>query len=163
MKALRLAATTITLVFLSVVLNVPAHAQFTSGLTGTVTDQTGAAISGAKIIVTNQDTHVSRYTTTADNGDFRITSLPGAMYTVEVQQVGFKTWVQQDLQLESNQVKSLYPTLVLPSETVTVDVTAELAAVEAEVHGCLLDVRGALAPIVLPQPITNKSVLRIAS
>ena len=132
MKALRLAATTITLVFLSVVLNVPAHAQFTSGLTGTVTDQTGAAISGAKIIVTNQDTHVSRYTTTADNGDFRITSLPGAMYTVEVQQVGFKTWVQQDLQLESNQVKSLYPTLVLPSETVTVDVTAELAAVEAD-------------------------------
>jgi Carboxypeptidase regulatory-like domain len=132
MKASRLAATTITLVFLFMVLNAPAHAQFTSGLTGTVTDQSGAAISGAKIVVTNQDTHVSRYTTTADNGDFRITSLPGAMYTVEVQQTGFKTWVQRDLQLESNQVKSLYPTLALPNETVSVDVTAELAAVESD-------------------------------
>src|SRR6267154_6719063 len=83
MKASRL-ATAITLVFLFMVLNAPAHAQFTSGLTGTVTDQTGAAIAGAKIVVTNQDTHVTRYTNTADNGDFRITSLPGATYTVEV-------------------------------------------------------------------------------
>src|SRR5712692_9969980 len=132
MKASRLVATTITLVFLFIVLNAPAHAQFTSGLTGTVTDQTGAAISGAKIVVTNQDTHISRYTTTADNGDFRITSLPGAIYTVEVQQAGFKTWVQKDLQLESNQVKSLHPTLALPNETVSVDVTGEVAAIEKD-------------------------------
>jgi len=132
MKASRLVATTITLVFLFMVLNAPAHAQFTSGLTGTVTDQTGAAISGAKIVVTNQDTHVTRYTNTADNGDFRITSLPGAIYTVEVQQAGFKTWVQKDLQLESNQVKSLHPTLALPNETVSVDVTGEVAAIETD-------------------------------
>jgi len=114
------------------VLNAPAHAQFTSGLTGTVVDQTGAAISGAKIVVTNQDTHVTRFTNTSDNGDFRITALPGAIYTVEVEQVGFKTWVQKDLQLESNQVKSLHPILTLPNQTVSVDVTAEVAAIETD-------------------------------
>src|SRR5216683_5182002 len=119
MKASRLVATTITLVFLFMVLDA-AHAQFTSGLTGTVVDQTGAAVAGAKIVVTNQDTHVSRYTNTSDNGDFRITSLPGATYTVEVEQAGFKTWVQKDLQLESNQVKSLHPILALPNQTVSV-------------------------------------------
>jgi hypothetical protein len=102
MNKSRLAATTCTLAFLLVAFISPAHAQFTSGLTGTVMDQTGAAISGAKIIVTDQATHVSRFTNTADNGDFRITSLPGAIYTVEVEQTGFKTWVQKDLQLESN-------------------------------------------------------------
>ena len=132
MKTSRLVATTITLVFLFMVLSAPAHAQFTSGLTGTVVDQTGAAISGAKIVVTNQDTHVARYTNTSDNGDFRITSLPGATYTVEVEQAGFKTWVQNDLQLESNQVKSLHPILTLPNQTVSVDVTSELAAVESD-------------------------------
>src|SRR6202171_4783883 len=132
MKTSRLVATTITLVFLFMVLNAPAHAQFTSGLTGTVVDQTGAAISGAKIVVTNQDTHVARYTNTSDNGDFRITSLPGATYTVEVEQAGFKTWVQNDLQLESNQVMSLHPILTLPNQTVSVDVTSELAAVESD-------------------------------
>ena len=74
----RLAAA-IALVFLFMVFNVPAHAQFTSGLTGTVTDQTGAAIAGAKVVVTSQDTHLSRETISAENGDFRITSLPGAL------------------------------------------------------------------------------------
>ena len=123
MKASRLAVTTITLVILLLVVSAPVHAQFTSGFTGTVTDQTGAAVSGAKIVVTDQGTHVSRFTTSSDNGDFRITSLPGAVYTVEIQQPGFKTWVQSDLQLESNQVRSLHPTLTLPSETVAVDVT----------------------------------------
>src|SRR6266852_4059170 len=132
MKTSRLVATTITLVFLFMVLSAPAHAQFTSGLTGTVVDQTGAAISGAKVVVTNQDTHVTRYSNTSDNGDFRITSLPGATYTVEVEQAGFKTWVQKDLQLESNQVKSLFPILALPNQTVSVDVSAELAAVESD-------------------------------
>ena len=132
MKTSRLVATSITLVFLLMVLNAPAHAQFTSGLTGTVVDQTGAAISGAKIVVTNQDTHVTRFTNTSDNGDFRITALPGAIYTVEVEQVGFKTWVQKDLQLESNQVKSLHPILTLPNQTVSVDVTAEVAAIETD-------------------------------
>jgi len=125
------AAITVTLVFLLMVLNV-AHAQFTSGLTGTVVDQTGAAIAGAKIIVTSQDTHVSRYTTSADNGDFRITSLPGSVYTVEVQREGFRTWVQKDLQLESSQVKSLHPTLALPNQTVSVDVSAEVATIETD-------------------------------
>jgi len=116
MKASRL-ATAVTLVFLLMVFNVPAHAQFTSGLTGTVTDQTGAAVAGAKVVVTSQDTHLIRETTTAENGDFRITSLPGALYTVEVEKEGFKRWLQKDLQLESNQVRNLYPSLVLPNQT----------------------------------------------
>ena len=132
MKAPRLLATTITLVFLFMVLVAPAYAQFSSGLTGTVVDQTGAAVAGAKVVVTNQATHVSQYTTTSDNGDFRITSLPGAVYTVEVEQTGFKTWVQTDVQLESNQVKTLHPTLALPNQTVSVDVTGEVAAIELD-------------------------------
>ena len=46
--------------------------------------------------------------------------------------MGFKTWVQKDLQLESNQVKSLHPVLTLPNQTVSVDVTAEVAAIETD-------------------------------
>src|SRR5512141_1847273 len=114
-KASRLVKTTITLAFLFIGLSVPTYAQFTSGLTGTVTDETGAAISAAKIVVTNQATQGSGYTNSADNGDFRITSLPGAIYTVEVQKEGFRTWVQKDVQLESNQVRSVHPVLTLPS------------------------------------------------
>jgi hypothetical protein len=131
MKASRLAAA-VSLVFLFMVFNVPARAQFTSGLTGTVTDQTGATVDGAKVVVTSQDTHLSRETTTSENGDFRITSLPGALYTVEVEKEGFQRWLQRDLHLESNQVRNLYPSLALPNQTTLVDVTAEVATVETD-------------------------------
>ncbi|MGC2792046.1 MAG: carboxypeptidase-like regulatory domain-containing protein, partial [Candidatus Sulfotelmatobacter sp.] len=51
-----------------------AFAQFQSGFTGTVLDQTSAAVGGAKIIVTNQDTNVVRSTISASTGDFRVPS-----------------------------------------------------------------------------------------
>jgi Carboxypeptidase regulatory-like domain len=113
-------------------LAVPARAQFNSGFTGVVTEQSDAAVPGAKVIVTNQDTHVSRFGVSADSGDFRITSLPGGTYTIEVQAPGFKDWVQKDVLLESNEVKTLHATLVLPTQTTTVEVTGAVAAVETD-------------------------------
>src|ERR1700751_5919062 len=109
---------------------VPARAQFNSGFTGVVTEQSDAAVPGAKVIVTNQDTHVSRFAVSTDSGDFRITSLPGGTYTIEVQASGFKDWVQKDVLLESNEVKTLHATLALPTQTTTVEVTGAVAAVE---------------------------------
>jgi Carboxypeptidase regulatory-like domain len=113
-------------------LAVPARAQFNSGFTGVVTEQSDAAVPGAKVVVTNQDTHVSRFAVSTDSGDFRITSLPGGTYTIEVQASGFKDWVQKDVLLESNEVKTLHATLVLPTQTTTVEVTGAVAAVETD-------------------------------
>jgi hypothetical protein len=113
------------------VLAVPARAQFNSGFTGIVTEQSDAAVPNAKVIVTNQDTHVSRYAISTDSGDFRIASLPGGLYTVEVQASGFKDWTQKDVLLESNEVKTLHPVLALPTQTTTVEVTG---AVGLEQH-----------------------------
>ncbi len=117
--------------FLSV-FAVPACAQFNSGFTGVVTEQSEAAVAGAKVVVTNQDTHVSRYAITTDSGDFRITSLPGGTYTIEVEAQGFKQWVQKDVVLESNEVKTLHPTLGLSTQTTTVEVTGAVASVETD-------------------------------
>ena len=83
-----------------------ALAQFSSGFTGVVVDQTSAAVGGAKIIVTNQDTHVIRSSVSASAGDFRVPSLPGGTYSIEVQAGGFKSWIQKDVLLENNQVKT---------------------------------------------------------
>ena len=65
-----------------------ASAQFNSGFTGVIVEQTGAVVPGAKIIVTNQDTHISQYAISTDSGDFRVSSLPGGMYTIEVEAQG---------------------------------------------------------------------------
>ena len=127
------AAVLFVLIFLcGGVLAVPARAQFNSGFTGVVTEQSDAAVPNAKIIVTNQDTHVSRYAISADSGDFRIASLPGGLYTIDVQAPGFKDWIQKDVLLESNEVKTLHPVLALPTQTTTVEVAGAVAAIETD-------------------------------
>src|SRR5438445_3931676 len=114
------------------ILVVPANAQFNSGFTGVVTEQTDAAVSGAKVIVTNQETHVSRLSISTDSGDFRIASLPGGIYTIEVEAPGFKAWIQKDVVLQSNEVKTLHPALGLSTQTTTVEVTSAVASVETD-------------------------------
>jgi|HubBroStandDraft_2_1064218.scaffolds.fasta_scaffold15329_1 hypothetical protein len=109
-----------------------ALAQFSSGFTGVVVDQTSAAVGGAKIIVTNQDTHVIRSSVSASAGDFRVPSLPGGTYSIEVQAGGFKSWIQKDVLLENNQVKTLYPSLALPTQAATVEVRAGAAEITTD-------------------------------
>ena len=97
---------------------------------GTVVDQTGAVIPNAKVVVTNQATHVVSDTVSGGGGDFRIPALPGGTYQVSVEASGFSTWTQADILLESNQVKTLYPVLALGAQKTTVQVKATVAAVQ---------------------------------
>src|ERR1700756_460195 len=108
------------------------YAQFSSGYTGVVVEQTQAAVPGAKIIATNQATGVSQFTVSSAQGDFHISSLPGGIYTIEVDASGFRQWVQKDVQLESNQVKTLYPSLALPTQTASIEVTGAVATIETD-------------------------------
>jgi hypothetical protein len=110
----------------------PARAQFNSGFTGVVVEQSEAAVSGAKVVVINQDTQVSRYAITTDSGDFRIASLPGGIYTIQVDAQGFKQWEQKGIVLESNEVKTLHPILGLSTQTTTVEVSGAVSAVETD-------------------------------
>ena len=59
------------------ILALPAHAQFSSGFTGVVVEQSSAVVAGAQIRATNQETRVTRTATSNQSGDFRIPSLPG--------------------------------------------------------------------------------------
>jgi len=47
-----------------------------AAISGTVVDQTGAAISGAKVSVTQKGTSALRSTTTSATGSFNVPSLP---------------------------------------------------------------------------------------
>jgi hypothetical protein len=110
----------------------PAYAQFNSGFTGVVVEQSGAVVPGARITATNQSTGVSQFTVSSDSGSFRIPSLPEGRYTIAVEAKGFKAWSQKDVQLESNEVKTIYPTLVLPTQNEVVEVSEAVAAVETD-------------------------------
>lgn len=112
--------------------SIPAFAQFNSGFTGVIADQSSAAVPNAKVIVTNQATGVSRTSVSTGSGDFRVTSLPGGIYTIEVQAQGFQPWLQKDIALENNQAKTVNPTLGLASQVTTVQVTGGAEAVETD-------------------------------
>lgn len=70
-----------------------ASAQSLAGLgalRGSVHDPTGAAVSGAEVLVENQALGLTRKTVTTAGGDFEATSLPPASgYTISVKVVGF--------------------------------------------------------------------------
>lgn len=68
-----------------------AQAQFNAQLAGTVTDTTGAVVSGATVKLTNESTQVSRTTTTTAEGFYSFNELPPGSFTVEASATGFKT------------------------------------------------------------------------
>lgn len=108
------------------------HAQFSSGFTGIVVDQTGAVVTGAKVTVINDATHVQNVAISNESGNFRIPSLAGGTYTIEVIASGFKTWNQNGVQLESNETKTLHPALVLPTQSASVEVSEAVASVQTD-------------------------------
>lgn len=70
----------------------------TSGVTGTVVDQTGAVVPGATVRLSNPATGFVRTTTTNDNGRFSFASVQPATYKVEVEAKGFKKLVNSNVQ-----------------------------------------------------------------
>src|SRR5262245_52638597 len=57
---------------------------------GTVTDPQGAAVPGAKVIVTNQRKGTTDEATTNQDGNYSVTHLIPDIYTVRVEASGFK-------------------------------------------------------------------------
>jgi len=76
-------------------------AQALSGVTGTVTDESGAVIADAKVTVTNNSTNVVNTTVTSSAGTFTIIDLTPGSYTVSIEKVGLKTWVSRTLRWTS--------------------------------------------------------------
>jgi Carboxypeptidase regulatory-like domain len=120
----------ITLTVLALLLALPAAAQFTSGIEGTVHDPAGAVVPGSEVIVVNQGTQVTLRTVTNESGFFRVTQLPPGNYRVEVRRTGFQSWAQTAIALEGSEVRTLYPVLTVGEQRQTVEVAATLAAVE---------------------------------
>lgn len=92
---------------------------------GTITDQTGAAIGGAKVQVTNTGTRVSFEATTNDSGEYVIPSVPPGLYDIRVTMGGFETIESRAIELLVNQTVTLDYTMKPGSVTEEVTVTAQ--------------------------------------
>jgi hypothetical protein len=101
-------------------------------LTGTVTDPSGAAISGTAIAATQVKRNVSFQATTDTAGRYLFPKLPIGTYSIRAEQTGFKTFVQSDLSLTTNADALLNITLELGNVTEQVTVSAGASRVSTE-------------------------------
>jgi hypothetical protein len=75
------------------------QAQTKGSLTGTVNDPAGAVVPGANVTLRNNATGAVKTTTTADNGVFNFTELEPGIYTVTVENTGFKRSVANNIEV----------------------------------------------------------------
>jgi Carboxypeptidase regulatory-like domain len=69
-------------------------------LTGSLTDQTGAAVPNATLMVRNTDTGIVRTITSNDSGIYFATFLQPGRYEVSVSKAGFAKLVRKDLTIQ---------------------------------------------------------------
>jgi len=88
------------LVSVAVLTQLPVYSQFASGSIGaTVTDSSGAAVPGAKVVLKNEATGVVRDSVTNATGNFDFPSVLPGTYTVTVSGSGFRTYEQTGIVL----------------------------------------------------------------
>ena len=96
----------------------------TGQITGTVRDATGAVMSGVKVVVTNEQTGLTRQTKTGANGEYVIPLLPVGVYVVTGEQAGFKTAIHSGVALTVEQIQRVDMVLAPGNVTETVEVQA---------------------------------------
>jgi hypothetical protein len=106
------------------------HGQATGSFSGTVSDNSGAVLSGAKVIVTAQATNVSRDALTDDTGHFLIPLLGVGDYTIKVDAKGFKPSEVKDVRLQIDEHRELDFKLVPASVSTNIEVNATEVAVQ---------------------------------
>ncbi len=102
-----------------------ARAQASAGITGTVVDQSGAVIPNAAVTIVDEDTGTAIKTTSSSAGTFSATGLTPGKYQVKVARTGFKTLIQNDVNVEISVTDTLTFTLSTGEATQTVQVTAD--------------------------------------
>ena len=76
----------------------PARAQVQTGeITGRVTDESGAILPGANVIVSGPALIQPQTATTSETGSFRFSQLPIGTYTVTFELPGFKKVVREGI------------------------------------------------------------------
>src|SRR5215475_10585520 len=143
---------------------------------GTITDATGAVVSGAHVTFLNKSTGLKRDTSTDLNGQYRVTGLPTGSYSARVEKEGFQTQVREELALTSASefienlsltVGDLKQEVTVRADVPTIDnststvggILPEHTLTELPLNGRNLFKAAILEPGVVPAPNSAPSLL----
>ena len=105
---------------------------FSASITGTVTDPSGAAVSSAKVRLTNMDTKDIREKVTGSSGTYDFQNLLPGTYQLSAAATGFKDFLQNGLILRANTAASVNSPLELGSASEQVIVSTDTVLVDTE-------------------------------
>ncbi|HEX4154559.1 MAG TPA: TonB-dependent receptor, partial [Acidobacteriaceae bacterium] len=106
-------------------------AQETTGeLQGTIKDQTGALIPGAKVTVSTPTLVGTKSLVTDSKGYYHFSNLPPGIYTVIVVAKGFETVKRANLDIEVGHTPNLDMAMAVGSSATTVEVTSAAPAID---------------------------------
>jgi outer membrane receptor protein involved in Fe transport len=100
-------------------------------LSGTASDPSGAAVAGARVVVSNSGTGLARELFTSEAGLYTAVRLPAGSYSVSVERTGFKTARRENIALNVGSYVTFDFKLELGSATESVTVSGEVPLVEA--------------------------------
>src|SRR5436305_4542051 len=130
-----------------------ARAQLLQGtIDGNVTDSSGAAVAGAKVIATDQATGFVRDTVTSSTGAYTFPILPPGTYTITISSSGFQTYTRTGVEVTVQTVTRVDVSLSVGAVSENVTVSAQAASLQSD----RADVRSELSGKVLeslPVPI----------
>jgi hypothetical protein len=132
----------------------------TGEITGAVTDQTGRAVGGASITITNVNTNIQRSVLSNGAGIYTAPALPPGMYSVKVNMAGFRSELRTDVSLQVDQVARLDFVLQVGSVAETVEVQAQAASLDTETAtiGTVVETRR-----IEDLPLNGRNYLQLAS
>lgn len=121
----------VCLIFLSFFITISAQAQSNSGdVTGTVSDSSGAAVSGAAVTAVNEATGIKTAATANAEGSYRFTNLPVGTYTISASFKGFTTSSIRGVAVDLNNTVTSNLVLTVGSASVTVEVSEAGAVID---------------------------------
>ncbi len=143
MKMRSLLSALLPAVFLAIALLIIPNAQAQEtlgGITGTVSDTSGAVISGATVSLLNQDTKLSRTQTTTTSGSYLFVNLPIGTYTLSFTQQGFQSQNIPSIVVQANRTATVNAELKIGnvSESITVEETPLINMVDTT-NGYVMD------------------------
>ena len=106
------------------------YGQAAGSFSGTVTDKSGSAVTGATVTATSQGTGVSRQAKTDETGHYLIPLLPASIFTVRVEFQGFQSVENKDVRLQVEEARELNFVLAPSTVSSTVEVSASAVTLE---------------------------------
>ncbi len=133
MLSRRFCAAALSLCLVVLFSSMSASAQSTYGsIAGTVNDQSGAAVSGANVTLTNVGTSEKRTQVSGDDGHFTFVNLFPGDYRIDIEKQGFKHFARPSVVVQVQQETRVDAALTVGQVSETVEVVSQTPLLQTE-------------------------------